>query len=410
MRHVIIGAGAAGLTAAKTIRALRPSDEVVVISKDETPTSRCLLHKYINNERDEAALSFVPDDFFQANRITWYRGVEITGVNTSDKTVLCNQHKLSYDKLLIAAGAVSADIPVAALKTAKNIFRLRYLSEAKAIREAALNARRVVVIGAGLVGLDVAYALLDLKKEVSVAEMEPNLLPLNLDERAAASYQTLFESAGCTFHYGHKVTCAYTNSDGNVTQLILDNGTILPCDFVVLTTGARPAVGFLKDSGIDAGKTVSIAVDKYMATNCADVFAAGDVTGLSGIWPNAKQQGVIAAKNMCGIREAYTNSFSAKNTVNFYGLVTLSLGTLKPLPGDKVEIREDYRNYRKIILRDGRVVGLIMQGDISNSGFWLHLIKHGIKIDNVKKPIWKISFADFCALDGNGEYFYRSRD
>lgn len=404
MKHVIIGAGAAGIAAAKTIRTLRPQDEIVMISEDEVIHSRCMLHKYISGERDEAGLCFVPEDFLTEYNIEWHRGFKVTCIETSTKTIFCGQDKRSYDKLLIAAGAVSTRVPVGPLRTAANVYGLRNLSDAKIIRDAAQNAQRVVVIGAGLVGLDAAYALLELKKEVTVIDMEDRIMSINLDQRSAAAYQNRFESAGCVFRLGCKVVNAETGDGGNVTTVILDDGSELPCDFVVAAAGVRPATEFLKDSGITI--ETGITVDKHMATNTPDVYAAGDITGLSAIWPNAVRQGEVAAKNMCGGSEIYDDFFTAKNTVNFYGLATMTLGLLEPEAGDQVEIREDRNSYRKTIMREGCVVGLIIQGNFSNSGFWQQLIKHGIQIDNIKKPIYKISFADFYALDETGKYIY----
>jgi NAD(P)H-nitrite reductase large subunit len=402
MKHVIVGAGAAGIAAAKTIRAMEPHYEIVLISEDENVISRCMLHKYISGERTIDALNFVPEDFFKEYRIQRHRGIKMTGVDTNTKTIYCGEEKFSYDKLLIATGATSVIPPIGALRTAKNVFGLRHLSDAKAIREAAMKAQHVVVLGAGLVGLDAAYALLGIKKEITVVEMAPRVLALNLDERAAAAYQERFEAAGCQFHLGRKVTDTVENDDGNVAQIVLDDGSVLPCDLLIVAAGVRPEMSFLERNGIAYSK--AIIVDRYMATSCSDVYAAGDVTGLSGTWPNAMRQGEIAARNMCGEKKIYDDSFAAKNTINFFGLVTLSVGTMESGEGDRVVQREDRRIYQKIIVRDGYVTGLIMQGDISNSGFWQYFVKNRIRVDAVNKPIWRLSFADFCSLDEKGEY------
>lgn len=402
MKHVIIGAGAAGITAAKTIRARRPQDEIILISEDEQVVSRVMLHKYISGERDGDALSFVPRNFFEVNQIKWLRGHKVTGVDTASKKVFCGHEATGYDKLLLAPGAVSTIPPIGTLRTAKNVFGLRHLSDAKAIREAALSAQKVVVIGAGLVGLAAAYALLEIKKDVTVVEMDSRILPLNLDERGSAAYQSRFKAAGCRFCLGRKITGTIEDGDGNVTQVTLDDGSSLPCDLLVAATGARPETSFLEGSGIACDKAV--IVDKHMATNCPGVYAAGDVTGLSGIWPNARRQGEIAGRNMCGETAVYEDSFASKNTVNFFDLVTLTLGAVEPREGDSVEQIEDHRKYQKVILRNGCVVGLILQGEISNSGFWQYIIKNEIRVDNLNKSLWKISFADFFSLNEAGEY------
>ena len=402
MKHIIIGAGAAGITAAKTIRALRPEDEILIIAEDGQVNSRCLLHKYISGERDAAGLSFVAGDFFTANRIEWRGGAAVSAVDTVAKAVHCGGDVLFYDKLLIATGSVSAIPPIGALRTAGNVFGLRHLTDAEAIREAALQAEKVVVIGAGLVGLDAAYALMEMKKDVTVVEMESRVLALNLDERAAKAYQERFEAAGCKFHLGRKVTGTAEDEEGNVIQVNLDEGDPLPCDLLVVATGVRPAAAFLEGSRVAHER--SVTVDRYMATNCPDVYAAGDVAGLSGIWPNAMRQGEVAGKNMCGGTAVYEDTFAVKNTVNFFGLITLAIGEREAAEGDRIAVREDRKNYKKVILREGRVVGIILQGDISNSGFWQYLIKNKIRISAIDKPIWKLSYADFCELDESGEY------
>jgi len=402
MKHVIIGAGAAGLTAAKTIRALRPSDDIIVISEDDQVISRCMLHKCINGERDPVSISFVPEDFFEQSGIEWRGGIRVTGVNTAMKAVCFDSGCVGYDKLLIAAGSEVTLPPIGTLRTANNVYGLRNLPDANNIRNAAMHASKVVDIGAGLVGLDAAYSLLDMGKHVTVVEMMPHLIPLSLDEKSAGAYQERFEAAGCEFLLGRKVENTTEDVAGNLTHIHLDDGSVLPCDFVVVAVGVHPAIGFLGNSDIIHGPAVK--VDSHMSTNDPDVYAAGDAAGLSGIWPSAMRQGEVAAKNMCGFDAEYTDRLAARNTINFYGLQTLSVGEQEPVAGDAVKSREDAGNYRRIILRDGYVKGVILQGDISGSGFWRHLIKEKIRIDGVNKSIWKLSFADFCAFNGTGEY------
>ncbi|MDR1410996.1 MAG: hypothetical protein LBI91_02185 [Spirochaetaceae bacterium] len=109
---------------------------------------------------------------------------------------------------------------------------------------------------------------------------------------------------------------------------------------------------------------------------------------------------------MTGTQWPYTDRFALKNTVNFFDLLSLSLGEIKPREGDEVLSREDRNNYKKLILRDGAVAGVILQGEIGGSGFWQHLIKNRIRIDKLGKSPWKISYADFYGIENNGEYKY----
>jgi hypothetical protein len=117
----------------------------------------------------------------------------------------------------------------------------------------------------------------------------------------------------------------------------------------------------------------------------------------------------MAAYNMTGTKWAYDDRFALKNTVNFFSLLSLSLGAINPQEGDEVLVKEDRNNYRKLILRDGYPVGVILQGEIGGSGFWQHLIKNKIRIDRLGKSPWKVSYADFYGVEANGEYKYNEQ-
>ena len=407
MKYVIIGIGAAGMTAARTLRELAPQDEIVMLSVDEKPHSRCMLHKYLSHERDADGLNFVPDDFFTENNIWQIPGQRVTKLDTRAKKVYYGTegYACDYDKLLIATGAESFIPPVGDLRTAPNVFGLRHLSDAKAIDEKARTAKKVVIIGSGLVGLDAAYGLLEQKKEITVVEMAERILPIQLDEKGAAEYQKRFEKAGCRFCLGRKGADTVTNEKGEITHMVLDNGEKLECDMVIVAAGVRSAVAGFEDSGlvIDRG----IKVNDYMQTSEQDVYAAGDVTGLSGIWPNAQKQGRIAAQNMVlGNKFMYVDRFAAKNTINFFGLVSLCVGALNPEEGDLVIAKESRDQYERAIFRNHRLVGFLQQGDISHDGIYQYLIKNEIDLSGREEEIFSMSFADFYGVKENGEYIY----
>lgn len=402
MRYVIIGTGAAGITAAEELRKQHSEAQIVMISSDEQVHSRCMLHKYLSHERTAEELDFTQDGFFEKNRISQVHG-KVVSVDTDSKSVcLETGEKVPYDKLLIASGANSSIPPVGDLRKAVNVCGLRHLSDARKIDALAEKAEKILIIGSGLVGLDAAYGLLERGKKVTVVEMADQILPVQLDAHAAGAYQELFEKAGATFYLGKSAKEAPCGEDGNIRAVTLDTGEMIPCDLVIVAAGVRPATEFLDGSGIRTDRGVQ--VNSYMETNCADVYAAGDVTGLSGIWPNAMKQGKTAAQNMCGGRVEYTDTFAQKNTINFFGLVTLCLGALHPADGDKVLVEEDMRVYRRAIIRDGKLLGILLQGDISNSGIWQYIIKNGIDVGAKEKHLFRITFADFYGTKERGAY------
>lgn len=408
MKYVILGAGAAGITAAKTIRKADREGRITVISTDTQVHSRCMLHKYLSHERDAAGISFIDPDFFEKNQITWLPGKTVNRLDTQGKKVYTDQgDEVSYDRLLIATGAESFIPPVGNLREAENVFGLRHLRDAQAIDELAKDAENIVIIGSGLVGLDAAYGLMETGKKVSIVEMADQILPVQLDKTAAYEYQKRFEEAGARFYLGRKAADTVMGEDKIIREIILDNGEKLPCDLIIVAAGVRSAVAGMEGEGIVIDR--GIKVDDYLQTGAEGVYAAGDVTGLSGIWPNAQKQGETAALNMCGSHVEYTDRYAIKNTINFFGLVSMCVGVILPQEGDVVIAREDSRNYKRVILRDGKAVGVLLQGDISHGGIWQYLIKNQIDLAGIKKDIFDLNFGDFYGIKDNGEYQWRMK-
>lgn len=408
MEYVILGAGAAGITAAKTIRKADREGKITVISTDTQVHSRCMLHKYLSHERDAAGISFIDPDFFEKNQITWLPGKTVNRLDTQGKKVYTDQgDEISYDRLLIATGAESFIPPVGNLREAENVFGLRHLRDAQAIDELAKDAENIVIIGSGLVGLDAAYGLMETGKKVSIVEMADQILPVQLDKTAAFEYQKRFEKAGAVFYLGRKAADTVMGEDKTIREIILDNGEKLPCDLIIVAAGVRSAVAGMEGEGIVIDR--GIKVDDYLQTGAESVYAAGDVTGLSGIWPNAQKQGETAALNMCGSHVEYTDRYAIKNTINFFGLVSMCVGVILPQEGDVVIAREDSRNYKRVVLRDGKAVGVLLQGDISHGGIWQYLIKNQIDLAGIKKDIFDLNFGDFYGIKDNGEYQWRMK-
>ena len=408
MEYVILGAGAAGITAAKTIRKADREGKITVISTDTQVHSRCMLHKYLSHERDAAGISFIDPDFFEKNQITWLPGKTVNRLDTQGKKVYTDQEdEISYDRLLIATGAESFIPPVGNLREAENVFGLRHLRDAQAIDELAKDAENIVIIGSGLVGLDAAYGLMETGKKVSIVEMADQILPVQLDKTAAFEYQKRFEKAGAVFYLGRKAADTVMGEDKIIREIILDNGEKLPCDLIIVAAGVRCAVAGMEGEGIVIDR--GIKVDDYLQTGAEGVYAAGDVTGLSGIWPNAQKQGETAALNMCGSHVEYTDRYAIKNTINFFGLVSMCVGVILPQEGDVVIAREDSRNYKRVVLRDGKAVGVLLQGDISHGGIWQYLIKNQIDLAGIKKDIFDLNFGDFYGIKDNGEYQWRMK-
>ena len=408
MRYVVIGASAAGISGAKTLRELDKEAEIVLVSKDENVYSRCILHHYISNHRDVEALNFTGKNFFEDNNITWIKGVEVKSLNDDVQTLeLSNGESLSYDKLLVCSGASAFIPPVEGLREANNVVGLRNLDDAILIKEQATKVKNVVVLGAGLVGIDAVSGLLGQGLNISLVEMSNKILPLQLDKHASDVYENKFIEEGVSLKLDVKAERLLLDENNNPKALVLNTGEEIPCELVVVATGVRSNVAFMENSNVECDR-FGLIIDAKGKTNVENIYGAGDVTGRNPIWPTAVKEGIIAAHNMLGKEMIMTDFFGSKNTMNFVGIATMSLGMVAPADETYiVETQVEGDNYKKIIHKDGKIYGAIIQGDLSYAGVLTQLIKENIDVSKVTKSLFDIDYADFFNIEKNFEFSYK---
>ena len=407
MRYIVVGASAAGISGAKTLRELDKDAEIILVSKDENVYSRCILHHYISGHRDIEALDFTDRDFFEKYNIEWKKGLEVKSIDDREHViVLSNGESLKYDKILLATGASAFIPPVENLREAKNVVGLRNLEDAIKIKEEAEKVKNVVVLGAGLVGIDAIAGLVFKDLNVTLVEMGDRVLPIQLDKYASSKYEKRFEDAGVKLKLGVRAEKVLIDENKNPKALLINTGEEIPCELIIVATGVRSNVEFLKDSSIETDR-FGLIINEKGETNARDVYGAGDITGRNPIWPTAVKEGIIAANNMVGNEIFMEDFFGSKNTMNFLGLTTMSLGVVN-IPDDSYteEIDISGENYKKIIHKDGKIYGAIIQGDLSYAGVLTQLIKEKIHVSKVKKPLFEIDYADFFNIKENLEYTY----
>ena len=407
MKYVVIGASAAGVSGIRELRKLDKSCEIILISKDKDIYSRCILHRYLGGERSLEKLNFVESNFEELYNVQWIKGMTCTGVKPEAKVVMLEDgSEISYDKLLIATGSHTFIPPIKNLIGAKNVVGFRNVEDIETLKEEAKTKKNFFVMGGGLVGLDCASGLLELGVNVTLVEMANWLLVKQLDEHAAKAYQDAFAAKGVKQYYGVGVSEAVLNENGEITAMRLADGTEIPCDYVVITAGVRSNVEFLDGSGIETSR-FGLVYDETGKTSDENIYGAGDVSGLSPIWPVAVKEGIIAASNMAGVPRKMTDFFASKSTMNFLGIPSMSLGMVNPEDDSySVEIRETKTSYKKIVHKNGKIVGAILQGDLAYGGILQQLIARKIDITKVKKPVFDIDYSDFFHIDENFEYYY----
>lgn len=407
MAYVVVGASAAGINAAKTLREINKDIEIILISKDEYVYSRCILHHFLDGRRDIEDLDFSPGEFFKKYDIKWMKGVEVTGIDTKEKKLkLDNGEDLPYEKVVLATGASSFLPPIENLRTANNVIGLRNLDDAIRIKEIAPKVKNIIILGAGLVGVDAMAGLLDYDAKVNMIEMGDRILPLQLDRYAANVYIERLKEEGVDFRFNVRAEKVIVDENNNPVAIKLNTDEEVPGELIIACTGVRSNVGFLEGSGIECDK-FGLIFNPKGETNVKDVYGAGDISGRNPIWPTAVKEGLIAANNMCNKDIYMEDFFGSKNTMNFCGVATMSLGTvIKPDDTYEEAVEIKGKDYKKIIHKNGTIYGAIVQGDLSYVGVLTQLIKDKINIDRVKKPIFQIDYSDFFNEKENLEFVY----
>ena len=417
IKYLIIGNSAGGIGAAEAIRDVDRVGTLAIVSDEPYPAySRPLISEYLAHPYPVEKMLYRKPDFYDKNSIQTLLGEKVTKVNPGEHTVtLESGQTLAWQKLLLAIGGTPI-LPKMEGIHLKGVFTFNRLDDAKAI-DGFLNQHRrnvrAVVIGGGLIGVSVTEALVKRGVEVTIVEMKDWVLNTILDEEASALEAKALTQAGVNIITGH--TAAKINSylAGEVSGFTLDDGRALPCEIVVVAIGVRPRLEVIAESGIRTNR--GILVDRRMAASSPDVYACGDVAEahdfvygenrLTPIWPNACEGGRVAGLNMAGETTEYPGG-TAMNALKYFGINIASAGLVSP-PDNSYETFINRHNdiYRKVIIKEGKLAGLIFAGDIEKSGIVYNLMKDGVNVSSFKKTL----VADNFGLASLPEVTWRAR-
>ncbi len=400
MNYVIIGGSAAGVTCAETLRKHDKKSDITLISDESFPLySRCLLTYLISGSIDESKLNFKDKNFYKDNNIKEYLGKKAVSIDTEKKNVtLEDKTQISYDKLLLATGASPKSVDVPGIDK-KGVFTIRKIDDARAIMEMLENVKEVCVLGGGLIGLRDAYALALKKKHVTVVVKSPQVLSQMVDMDAAGIIASTLEKNGIKIMTG--VAAKEITGRESVEAILLDNGEKLSCQLVIIGKGVKANTELASSCGLKVED--AIAVDKFLGTSNKDIFAAGDCAQtydiardaqrINALWPCAVEQGEIAALNMLGKETVYDGSLSM-NSVDFFGVSSISMGITKPKKEEDYEIISKVQDniYKKFVLKENRIVGMVLVGDIKIAGIVSALIKNKIDISSIKHLLLEDAF------------------
>ena len=400
MRAVIIGNGLAGTMAAKTLRELDSQVEIVVFAEEKYPYyPRPNLIEYVAGKLPYERIFAFSEEWHVRQKIDIRLGTPVRRIHPqSGEVELDGGRREPYDTLLVANGASSFVPPIKGSAT-RGVFSLRTLDDAKAILESLRDHRRVVVIGGGLLGLEIARAVRSQGAEVEVVEFFDRLLPRQLDVQGASLLRSQVESLGIRVRLG--VTTEEILGPDEITGIRLKGGAEISADMAVVAAGVRPNLDLPRDAGLAADR--GLVVDDRLRTSHPRVFAAGD--GIQhrgkvyGIIPASFDQARAAAYNMLGQEKKYEGTIPA-NTLKVVGLYVTSLGLATPEGQGYEEIRKIKKEegiYKKVVLQDGVLVGAIWIGTKKGISEIARAVTAKIKVNQWINTLLDDSF-DFSVL------------
>jgi NAD(P)H-nitrite reductase large subunit len=407
MRYLIIGNSVAAVHAVEAIRGVDKESTVTICSDEEVLNySRPLLSYYLGGRITEDRLAFRDEAFYQRHKVDLILGKRATGLDTGKKRVtLADEHVLPYDRLLISVGGVPIVPPIEGLRDdTMGVFTFIQLQEAKRLIDyiEQNSIQEAVVLGAGLIGLKAIEGLLERGVRVTVIELMDRILANTFDVEASSIVEERLTAHGCTVIKGDTIQKIKTKGK-KVRQLILKSGKEIPTTLLIVAVGVRPNLELVKGTTIKTDR--GILVDGFMKTSEEDIYAAGDCAqGLDflskenaviAIWPVAARQGKVAGLNMSGIETPYPGLF-AMNSVQIMDIPTISFGMTTPPEGEGYEILQNLdrrkSSYKKIVLRNDRVVGAILLNAVERAGVYGMLIREGIDVKEFKDQLLSDEF------------------
>ncbi len=397
--YVIAGGGPAATAAVRGIRKLDPEGRIVLIAPEQLGCySKALLAHYLVGEETEEGLIYRASDFFEKNGVEVLSGRKLVGLDVDKKRVkLDDGAELEYSKLLLAIGGKPFVPPIKGMEK-EGVFTFTEFEQAKAVREFVKGAKKVVVVGAGFIGMEVAEALSRRGIEVVVVELLSRILIKALDERGSEIVRQLLKDRPIEFRT--EDTVEEVIGDAKVEAARLRSGEVVDCDAVIIAIGVVPNTDPLKGTPIEIGRGVK--VDEMMRTNVEDVFAAGDLVEITDltdgqvkpipVFPLANECGEIAGVNMAG-GEAKFGGGVPINTLKFLPVEAVSGGiTWGEGLEELVYEGPDGLPYRKVLLRDGRIVGFVLIGDTYGAGIYTGLIRAGADVSEFKHVLARPDF------------------
>lgn len=411
MRYVILGAGPAGLSAIESIREVDMDNEILLITAEKyVGYSKPLITYLLGKMTEKSKMFYRTEEFLRENNVNVLNETKIAGLSIEEKALFTeNGQKIEYDKLLIATGGKPFVPEIEGLKNQDGIFTFTTWEDEEKV-EGYIKENEIeeaVVLGGGLIGLKTTEALMKLGLKVTIIELSDRILSVTFDKKASEIITKALKKEGCEVITGD--TIVKVKGRKRISKVFLKSGREINTQLLIIAIGVRPNIEFLKDSGVDVNK--GVIVNEKLETSVNGIYVAGDcaefldlIDGkrkVIAIWPVAVSQGKVAGYNMAGKDAKYPGGIPM-NSVELAGIPTVSVGHTNITEESDFEelVFQNKDTYKKIVLKDNRIIGAVLVNNIDRAGIYTGLILQKTDVSSFKDKL----------LDENFGFVYLPRE
>lgn len=387
---VLIGNGMAGVRCLEEILKEDPDRfDITVFGTERHPNyNRIMLSSVLQGDTTIDDIILNSYEWYEQHHIKLYTGETVEKINTEDKLLSTDKgREVSYDDLILATGSNPFMLPLPGADK-EGVIAFRNIEDCEQMISTSKKYERAVVIGGGLLGLEAARGLLNLGMEVDVVHIMDQLMERQLDATAGTMLQEELERQGMNFLMGYQTEAIL--GAGRVKKVSFKNAKPVKADLVVMAVGIKPNVALAKESGIETNR--GIVVDDYMQTSAPDVYSLGEcaehremVYGLvAPLWDQGKALAIKICEKDAG--DGYQGSIlSTKLKVS--GVDVFSAGEFADSPNTKaIRVQDEFEGiYKKVVVRDNKVVGAVLFGDTSDGTRLLSMINNQTDISEMSK-------------------------
>lgn len=382
--YLIIGNGIAGLAAAEEIRKNDENGKILIVSKEEIPTYwRTRLSALIAKDFDKDDIYVKKEAWYQEKNIEEKLDTEVEKLDLeNNKAILANGEEIEYAKVLLATGARAFVPPIKNVES-KGVFAIRSLDDLISFKEYAADKKEVVIIGGGILGLEAAFSVKELGKEVSVIEAADYILNRQLDHELSKKLEKSLNDMGIKTFTG-KATEEILVNDGKVSGIKLSNGEEIKADVIMVQAGVRSIIDLAKNSNLEVDR--GIIVNDNLQSKKENVYAAGDCAQIGnftiGLWTASQEMGKIVGRNMTGAKETYEKP-KPFSTLMIGNIKVFSAGMTSGEGIEEMKTEKDGNIY-KLFKKDGKFVGGILWNDIKMQNDVKDLVFNGKNLEDTK--------------------------